>query len=84
MSLDHFQVSTVLSNFSSYYAPIELKGSIVIGTKMLIIECMRYHSFLIDHILSSKHIIVLEKVLIALATTLVMFQKHQNNSFLDM
>jgi hypothetical protein len=76
MSLDLLQADIILSSFSSSSALIELKVPNVIGTEMAFTECMRYHSFLKDPTLSSKHTTVLEKDIRALATTLNMLQKH--------
>jgi hypothetical protein len=69
MFLDLLQADTILSNFSSFFSPVELKVPNVIGTEMAFTECMRYHSFFRDPALSSKHIMILEKDITTLATT---------------
>jgi hypothetical protein len=51
--------------------------------EMALIGCMMYHSFLRYLALSFKHTTVLEKEIAALATTLFLLQKHQNNSISD-
>jgi hypothetical protein len=77
MSLNLLEADTILSNFSSSFALGELKVPNSIRTKMALIGCMRYHSFL----RYSKHTIILEKDITTLATTLFMLEKHQHNSF---
>jgi hypothetical protein len=50
-----------------------------IGIEMVLTESMKYRSLFRDPASSSKHISILEIDITALATTLFVFQKHQNN-----
>jgi hypothetical protein len=84
MYLDHLQENIVFSSFSSFFVHVELKGPNPIGMEMAFTEGMKYHSFLRNLALSSKHTNVLEKDITTLTTTLLMLQKHQNNSFSNM
>jgi hypothetical protein len=49
--------------------------------EMALTWCMMHHSFLRDPAISFKHTTVLEKEITPLATTLLLLEKHQNNSF---
>jgi hypothetical protein len=47
---------------------LSLRRTNAIGTKMLVTECMKYNSFLIDPVLFSKHATLLKKLLTILAS----------------